>query len=147
MTENVTLQIQKSTGNPSAPVTTRDKHPFTGTLATIAQSHQAGLGLGIIGLLVGTLAASPLIAIVGLIGGIAVGTALDRNKCPTNPIGQAPQTIPERSPASASAPATVAARTTDFSAAADCGPGICDVDVPVVPGPIGCRKRAVQKLR
>ncbi len=71
----------------SAPV--HDKEPLFGPLAALAQSHIGGIVLGLVGLLLGSFADSPLFAVAGLLGGFAAGTAfIDKNEGQSTPISQ-----------------------------------------------------------
>ena len=90
MVHDVTSPVQEPAEAPgSADPVTRDKQALFGPLASGVRTHGGGISLGVVGLLIGAAAASPLIAIVGLVGGIAAGTAfLDKKNGQTNPIGQ-----------------------------------------------------------
>lgn len=90
MVENNKSTQPSSAGNsgPAGPPV-QDKEPLYGPLAAHAQSHIGGIGLGLVGLLVGLFIDSPLIAIAGLVGGFAAGTALfDRSEGQSTPIAQ-----------------------------------------------------------
>ena len=59
-------------GNPVPDKVGSGNKPFWSTV----QDHKGGVGLGIVGLLIGIAATSPLFAVTGLIAGIAAGTIL-----------------------------------------------------------------------
>lgn len=144
MSEHTKLQQPKSADKPSATLLTRDKHLLTGAMATSAQTHQAGIGLGVLGLLVGALTANPLIAVVGFLSGITAGTVFDRNKSPADPVGQNTEPDGERQPATALA--TASADVSAVAFAADCGPEVSN-ETPVIPNPIGIRKPPTHRIR
>ncbi len=79
----------------------RDKQPLHGSLATSILAHGGGIGLGIAGLLIGVLVASPLVAVAGLVGGIAAGTLLvDHRQNRSNSLAQTVvSTLGQRLPA------------------------------------------------
>jgi hypothetical protein len=102
MVNIVTSPVQESADDPrSANPVILDKQPLNGSLASGVQAHGGGISMGVVGLLIGAVATSPLIALVGLVGGIAAGTVfLDQRKTSTNPIVQnADKTPLKRHPA------------------------------------------------
>lgn len=81
MVKNTESQLPNATGiaQPAGPLAD-DKEPLFSPLAAQAQSHIGGIVLGLVGLLLGAFADSPLFAVAGLFGGFLAGTALiDKN--------------------------------------------------------------------
>jgi hypothetical protein len=58
-----------------------------GSFAARVRGHKASIGMGVVGLVIGAIAANPLLAIAGLVGGIAAGTVfLDSRKQGANSV-------------------------------------------------------------
>ncbi len=117
---------------------TGTRQALNGPLAASVQSHAAGIGLGVVGLLIGALAAgSPLIAVAGLVGGIAAGTVFfDRQQRDINSIAHDPQMTPSRGHTSPeSPPVTTASNALLASIVADYDHD-CSDETPAVPAPV-----------
>jgi hypothetical protein len=86
MTESIASLAQNAADkSSSANAPAQHGLPLDGSFAGLLRGHKAGIGIGLVGLVIGTLAASPLLAIAGLAGGIAAGTVLlDSRKQGTN---------------------------------------------------------------
>jgi|SRR5579872_3604277 len=98
MAERITSPVNEPADDSrSASPVIRDQQPLHGPLAAGLGAHQAGIGLGVVGLLIGAIAASPLIAVVGLVGGVAVGTVLlDSRPSRANPLRPDAQKTPDQ---------------------------------------------------
>jgi hypothetical protein len=147
MTEDSRSTNSKSAGAPAEKALPTDKVPFTKALATSFQSHPIGMSLGIVGLVVGTLTASPLIALAGLISGITAGKFVDRNTTTSDSGWRDSETTPDgRSIVSNTSRASSAA-TAGGVADGNCSPGFCDVETPIAPGPVGLAKPPTRRVR
>jgi hypothetical protein len=77
MTERIASLAQNAADKSSSANTSAQRGlPLVGSIAGLIRGHKAGIGIGVVGLMIGTLAASPLLAIAGLAGGIAAGALL-----------------------------------------------------------------------
>jgi hypothetical protein len=147
MTDHSRSPDSNSVGAPAGNVLPTDKVSFTKVLATSVQSHPIGISLGIVGLVVGTLTASPLIVLAGLIGGITAGKFVDRNTMTTDARWRDSETTSGgRCPATDTTPASSAA-TAPGVADANCSPGFREVEIPVAPGPVGLAKPPTRRVR
>jgi len=91
--------------------------PLAGSFRRLLGGHRAGIGIGVVGLMIGTLAASPLLAIAGLVGGMAAGTLfLDGRKQGANSVAHDSTAGPDSSRRSGAPYATMQPEsTTDIS--------------------------------
>jgi hypothetical protein len=77
MTERLASLAQNAADKSSAPNASAQRGlPLGSSIVGLLRGHKAGIGIGLVGFVIGTLAASPLLAIAGLAGGIAAGTVL-----------------------------------------------------------------------
>jgi hypothetical protein len=75
MTESI-ASLAQNAADRSPSGSAPEQRGLGGSIAGLIRGHKAGIGIGVVGLVIGTLAASPLLAMAGLAGGIAAGTVL-----------------------------------------------------------------------
>lgn len=62
---------------------------FARHATAVVSGHKFGIGLGIVGLLIGGIVGSPLLAVIGFLGGFGAGSTLfDARKNSTTPVSQ-----------------------------------------------------------
>lgn len=131
---------QSADANPVA----RQIRPNHGPLAGSVQDHVAGLGLGVVGLLIGAIVASPVLAAVGLIGGAAAGTVfLDRRKDRGNSNACHADSTPSAGRQPSDSPTTAA----NLSTGTGCGPNFSQIEMPVGPGPTAGHQKPNRIIR
>jgi hypothetical protein len=96
MVEEFTTLPDKPDGGSAGP-TGLEHETLTRRAAGVARDHKFGIGLGILGLLIGGAFGSPLLAVIGFLGGLGAGSALlDGHKEPPTAVGQELSAAPMR---------------------------------------------------